>query len=313
MNTTFMELFLDRTHFPSDAQKELFRCLRLLAEKGCGPMFDTMLEDFFNSHFDIDQTQLSVDRLASQTAVSPYTIWLLLLIHAADYTKADYARRGIREELFWETFSDLRIKAIECREIKGVWGVFVAFWYPIFYTCNIVKIGRFEYENQRYPLDCPYTCGNITVKKGDPVKSLHIPSSGEPFDGNARLESYRKAYHLFKPELGGGPLICICHSWLLYPEYRKLLDPSSNILGFMGDFDIIHRYDKEAFSDAWRIFGRDHQKPADALPENTSLQRAFKRHLLAGGQTGEGFGIMLFHGDRILNSKGAADRFSVGL
>lgn len=36
MNTTFMELFLDRTHFPSDAQKELFRVCCLLAEKGCG-------------------------------------------------------------------------------------------------------------------------------------------------------------------------------------------------------------------------------------------------------------------------------------
>ncbi len=132
------------------------------------------------------------------------------------------------------------------------------------------------------------------------MKSIHIPSSGEPFNREARMDSYRQAYAFFKEELGGGPLFCVCHSWLLYPEYKKILKPGSNIVDFQSDFDII-KADAEEFGDAWRVFGPQYTLPAADLPEDTSMRRAFKQHLLSGGTTGEGLGILIFDGEKIVN------------
>lgn len=123
--------------------------------------------------------------------------------------------------------------------MQGVWGNFVSSWYPIFYSGDIVKLGRLEYEDIPYPWETPYKKHGLVVKKGDPVKNIHIPSSGEPFDLPARLDSYKRAYGFFREELQGGPLVCVCHSWLLYPQNRQVLSPSSNIVSFQEDFDLV--------------------------------------------------------------------------
>ena len=303
MNKNFIQLLMEKTKFPDEARTELNSVLEMLLIDGHESVLDQAVNFFYDSRFDITQTQQVIDQAAGHTGVSSFTIWLLMLMQAAERAKDDYVQRGIDEEIFWDTFSDLRCKAIECMEIEGVWGIFVAFWYPIFYSCDIVKLGRLEYENQTYPYEEPYTFGGITVKKGDPVKSIHIPSSGESFAREARIHSLREAYRFFSPELNGRPLVCICYSWLLYPGYGKLLLPSSNIADFYGDFDIIRQEDEENFGDAWRVFGRSYKgAPAD-LPTKTALQRAIKAHLLAGGKTGEGFGVLMFDGERILNTK----------
>ena len=101
----------------------------------------------------------------------------------------------------------MKYKAIECKNVQGVWGNFVAHWYPIFFSNDIVKLGRLEYENVTYEGEVPYEKNGYVVRPGDKVKSVHIPSSGEPFDQAARLASYKKAYQFFKEELQGGPLV----------------------------------------------------------------------------------------------------------
>ena len=71
-------------------------------------------------------------------------------MQAAQRARRDYLAQGVCEEIFWDTFCDLRYKLLECKTIHGVWGNFVASWYPIFYTCQIVKLGRLEFENAVY-------------------------------------------------------------------------------------------------------------------------------------------------------------------
>ena len=95
--------------------------------------------------------------------------------------------------------------------------------------------------------------------------------------------------------------MCQCESWLLYPRNREILSPASNIIGFLGDWDIVQSGETPEFHDAWRVFGADYKKPLDQLPERTSMQRAFKRWLLAGNQTGWGLGLLIFDGKTILN------------
>jgi len=300
MNKEFLQLMMEKTEFPAEAKAFLSESADTLISAGQGEALNGAVEFFYENDFSMDLVQPMIQEMAERSGLSPYTVWMLFLIEAAQNAGEAFRQDGVPEEIFWATFSDLRYKAVECKEIHNVWGTFVAFWYPIFYSRDIVKLGRLEYENSTYHWDEPYAKNGFTLKKGDKVKNIHIPSSGEPFDEAARLDSYKRAYEFFKDELNGGPLVCVCHSWLLYPEYGKFLNPASNFVSFQKDFDIIGRDDYE-FDDAWRLYGADYQKPTAELPERTSMQRAFKKYLLAGGRTGAGKGVLIFDGEKIVN------------
>lgn len=299
LDQAFMSLLMGKTGFPEEARAALLQSAQAVEDAGQAPALCQALDAFYGDGFSIENAQPAVAEISEKAGISAYTGWMLFLMQGAKRAKGDYEKKGVGEEIFWATFADLRYKAIECKENHGVWGTFVAFWYPIFYSCDIVKLGRLEYETRAY--DGPaYEKGSFSLKPGDKVKSIHIPSSGEPFDREARLASYKMAYDFFREELAGGPLVCVCHSWLLYPGYKEVLKPTSNIVSFMGDFDIVEAEDGN-FCDAWRVFGPHHKDPAAQLPEDTSMRRAFKSHLLAGGKTGEALGILVFDGEKIVN------------
>lgn len=300
MDHEFMELLLDQTHFPQEARQELHRCVCLLEQAGQDEALEEAVAFFYRNQFDVKVTEPLLQAIGQATGIPLYTVWLLLLIQASVPAKSLYRRKGIGEEIFWNTFSDLTYKLYECKNVQGVWGNFVPHWYSIFFTGDIVKLGRLEYENSTYDWDQPYQGCGITLQKGTPVKNIHIPSSGEPFTLDARLDSYRQAYEFFREELQGGPLVCVCGSWLLYPPYRDILPSTSHVVDFMGDFQILGGEAEEVFHDAWRVFGADAQKPFPQLPEKTSMQRAFKQYLLSGKKTGEGFGVLVFDGERLL-------------
>ena len=304
MNLDFLKCFLSKTGFPDEARSALLdgalRLTEQTAQTGGADTLAAAVQLFYENSLDMELVRPCIQAAAEQSGVHPYMLWLLFLIEAAAPVRQAYTQKGIREELFWDTFTDLRYKAEECRAMYGIWGNFVSSWYPIFYSCDIIKLGRLEYENAVYPLDIPYEKHGIALQKGTPVKSIHIPSSKEPFDASARLASYRLAYEFFQEELRGGPLVCMCHSWLLYPQNRQILGSASHVVDFMDDFDLIRAEADPAFSNSWRIFGPDCTRPAKDLPERTSMQRAFKSWLCAGKETGYGLGILIFDGENIL-------------
>lgn len=301
MNKQFYSLLMEKTDFPKEAREELLKNADVLTAAGQEEALDGAVGFFYDNDFSISLSRPLIEEIAEKAGLSPYTVWLLFLMEAAAPVKASFEEDGIPGQIFWDTFADLRYKVQECQDIHGVWGNFVAFWYPIFYSRDIVKLGRLEYENALYDEDTPYEKNGYVVKKGDKVKSIHIPSSGESFGEEARLASYKKAYEFFKDELDGKPLVCICHSWLLNPEYGKILPPTSNFVSFQHDFDIVRAEESETFDDAWRLFGRDYEKPMEEMPERTSMQRAFKQYFLNGGKPGEGVGILIFDGEKIVN------------
>ena len=94
-------------------------------------------------------------------------------------------------------------------------------------------------------------------------------------------------------------LFC-CGSWLLYPRHREFLPEKSNILRFLDDFEIVSWAEKENFGDAWRVFGRYSELPVEQLPRDTSLRRAYADWLAAGNKTGDGYGLFLFDGEKIV-------------
>lgn len=297
MNLPFYTEMMERTGFPQEA-KEFLTDAAQTVENQTQDEFDSAVEFFAAQDFSTEQTQPLVDEIAGQSGLSPYTVWMLLLMEAARPQLMLLREQGEDEQYYWDTFADLRYKALECKEIHGVWGTFVAFWYPIFFTGDIVKLGRLEFETYKYHGE-PTTVAGVSIAPSDFVLNIHIPSSGEPFTRAARMGSYRKAYEYFAQQRNGKPLVCVCHSWLLNPEYAAVLPETSNFADFQRDFAGITYEAEDSFEDAWRLFGHDHDKPTAELPERTSMQRAFKKFFLEGGKPGCGRGILVFDGNEL--------------
>ena len=95
------------------------------------------------------------------------------------------------------------------------------------------------------------------------------------------------------PQLGGAPVVFMCGSWLLFEGMKSFLPPHSNILRFASEYTIAERYD--TVDDLWRIFYREGcEAEPEALPEDTSMMRGYKKLLLNGDMPGGALGYKLY-------------------
>ncbi len=290
MNRKFLFLFMEKTQFPDAAKETLMTAGDQVSDK-IMPILT-----FYENGYNHEATIPLIKELAETSKVHEYTLWMILLILAAEKARPLYKS----DEIYWDTFCDLRYKVQECYDVYGIWGTFVAHWYPIFFNGTIVKLGRMEYQTRICNFKEPKTAMGITVNPGDTILALHIPTSFEPFDKAARLNSYRKAWEYFCPD--GRPLVCVCGSWLLYDQYEEVFAPGSNISDFRKEFYMLYSKPSDTFGNIWRVFGSKHDLPTKELPENTSLQRAFKRYMLAAGTHGNGTGVIVFDGEKLLSA-----------
>lgn len=300
MNINFLKVFLNNCNFSLESAKEITAFADNIIKNNLEREFDSIIYLYESSDYDYNKTDLVVNRFSSKYNLDCYSVWLLVLIFAAKKTKLLYQNKNIPDAIFWETFCDLKFKAYECKTIHDIYGICVADWYPRFYRADILKLGRMQYDSVVYPFEKPFIHGDLIIKKGDPIKAIHIPSSGEPFNKEARINSYKKAYEFFCDSYKNEILVCRCNSWLLYPEYKNILPINSNILSFTNEFNIVTIETWDKFLSDWIVFGKDAKKPYCDLPENTSLQKCFKKHLLSGGKFGAATGILLFDGKNIL-------------
>ncbi|MCL1989677.1 MAG: acyltransferase domain-containing protein [Defluviitaleaceae bacterium] len=253
-------------------------------------------EKLFNPDYPVETLQKEVEVCAHLASVHPYTFSFYLLFFGAEKLYDLYVDEGIETSIFFHTMKDLTYKLKECEAIHGISGTFVFFWYPDFYRLKRFALGRFQYDVTTYEGE-PYHQFGLTLKKGDVVYNLHIPSSGS-INKAARFDSYQQACHFFKTDR----LVVCCHTWLLNPHHRDFLNPASHIIDFMTDFDLVSYHEQASFHDAWRIFGRAAlTTEITHWPEATSLQQAYKKYLLEKGSVGEGFGIFVFDGEKMIN------------
>lgn len=179
-----------------------------------------------------------------------------------------YKNRGISEEIFRDTFSDITIWCENCRKKTGNYGIHQYDWIVLHIEMKLFRLGRLQFE---------------TVQKED-VVNVHIPQ-GIPLDREECIKSFRKAFLMF-----GREKAFLCHSWLLGPELPTILGEESNIIKFRDFFEIV-RYDYDIPEAEERIFGKVHKDPS-LYPEVTSLQKNAKTYLLRGGRLGNGIGIL---------------------
>lgn len=131
----------------------------------------------------------------------------------------------------------------------------------------------------------------LFLQQGDPVISVHIPAN-EDFSPEICEQSYIEAGRIIKtcyPEFKYKAFTC--HSWLMDPQLEKILKPGSNIIAFQ------RKYTRFPSISSGRgvfffVFLKEYDQLQD-LPENTSLERALKKHYIEGNYIYEPGGFFL--------------------
>ncbi|MBE6697428.1 MAG: hypothetical protein E7581_02785 [Ruminococcaceae bacterium] len=229
-------------------------------------------------------------RLAS---IHNHTTDLLLFICLSKHLRELYAQRGIDDAIWHDTVLDLKYKLEECKLVRGVRGMFVAFWMPGWFKMTRFALGRLQFEIVDFGRE--YQKDGITLGKESKVLNMHIPRSGLPLSKELYEDSFARAKAFFQKQLPpdqcpDGKVPFVCHSWLLYPRMTEFVSERSNVLRFMKEFEILSWDDSDGES-LWCLFDTAERNP-DRLPTNTSLRRAFVQRLKSGGRVGWGYGIL---------------------
>ena len=283
-----LDLFTREMDYPREAAVSLSQSLEQVfkSPEALSILTDADLTYSNNIHMDYKKILNELKDVSPSCGVHTYTLHMLFFIILSRKTRKIYEERGIAPEIFRASMMDLHWKLLECKKMFGIWGTSVADWQIWWFEVKRFALGRFQYE--LVPFEDTYEKNGISLHPGDLVINVHIPSCG-PLRREEYMQSYAMAADFFREDR---PVVFFCESWMLFPEHRLFLPKTSNILGFMQDYDIY----KEEYNngDLWRIFYEDHKKPAEELPQDTGLQRAYRSWLMEGHQAGLGFGVFIY-------------------
>ena len=298
------KLVEEKLGFPQEAV-ELFEKIALKIEnsKSFSERFQKTLDKYLlpEAH-DFGGMCDDMKKLAFCYRVKEYSLTCVWLIVASEKMLELYREKGIDEQIYWDSMMDLKYKFQECVDCKEVYGTFVGHWYTGFFQLNRFALGRFQFENSTFGAADEFTTSSgVKIKRGDKTIGFHIPSSGVPLTDEVRFDSYKKAYEFFKDQRReDGLIIFECGSWLLYEGNKEILPENSNTVKFINDFELIKSEPKDKFNDAWRIFAKSGYKSPKHWYDDTSMRKAFKNHVLNGGKTGSGHGVIVFDGEKIV-------------
>lgn len=259
-------------------------------------------EELLSGHGQNTQAVLeSLSQAARLRGIHPYTAHLVFFIGLSRPLREVYRQRGISMDIYRDSMLDLKWKLLECRQVYGVWGSFVAWWFPGFFDMTRFALGRLQYEKMAFGQE--YQGPGRILHSDSPVVNMHVPSSG-PLTMAECMDSFKKAYAFYRKDFPEGPIPFTCCSWLLFPEHERMLPRTSHIRQFQSLFEILEwGYDPEG-GDLWRIFGCVWDGDIGKLPKDTSLRQVYAARLAAGEKPGWGRGLFFFDGERLLKGEG---------
>ncbi len=280
-----------RLDFPEEATAFLGECFDKMTALEDG---DDRLALAMDAYFgDKDYAEI-LNSLAEQTGYHHYSVDMVFLLMCAEALHDIYYIKELPDEMFWDAMSDLRCKVVECKAWYDIWGTCTIQWLRGYFHMERFGFGRLNYDT----IEFPYDDYKGVLKKGDTVWTCHVPSKG-PLLVEDVLESFKRAHAFYKDELKNGILPIACRSWLSYTPHYDVFPENSNLRKFYDLFDIIDN-EEGAGSNICRIFNVLETDDYSTLPENTTLQKRFKKFLMEGNIMGEGFGMVLFDGEKIL-------------
>ncbi len=235
-----------------------------------------------------------LQEIAKVSCVHIQTVILLTVILLSRKMRERLLKLGLTKRIIATTLYDLKWKMEEGKKIHGVVGTEHFDWYTRFLELRLFALGRLQFELRSYQGET-VTVGERMIKEGTPVLYTHIPRCGAPLDIKLCNASFKEATKVFSKLLGIEDIPILCSSWLLYPKNRDFLPEDSNIVRFMNRFTVfsVEHCRRDRNSVIPFVFEAKMNTKIEDLPEETSLQRAYKAHLLDGGRMGVGKGILI--------------------
>lgn len=244
-------------------------------------------EPFFDLLFDVKtggQAVENFNKLFEGNEKAKF-LWLTISLVACLNTKDNYKAMGISDKIFYDTMGCFSRFVKEHKESYLVYGYDRQFWSYRQLSQTLYRIGELEFELLTREND-DFINEDIGLKKGDNIISVHIPSDAKINKENCK-KSYKMAvefFNKFYPNFNYQ--FFWCKTWLLSPYLKDILPQTSNILQFQSDYTVIN-IDKESESYKLWVF-KNSNLTVENFPEDTSLQRNIKKHILNGGVIGEG-------------------------
>ena len=304
-NTAYIKDICRRYEYPEGTFEALEAAyMAIIGNSEASKIFFGILEAYQTDSLTTDDQWKELLSSASHAAAlcgkSEYTVHLLLLILMSPHLKELYARAGISDEVFYDSLCDLKWKLLECIRMHGIIGTFVAPWHLRFFKMNLFSLGRLQFEIKKFGKEFS-VCG-VELHPETTVLGVHIPSSGR-LDRNEYLASYARAEKFFAHLFPDGKTVFICSSWLLFPEHKVMLPETSGIRIFAEDYSVVEAYYSKPMSRPWPIFYENQNAPADQLPTDTSLERAYVERYKKGLPSGSALGVIIYKDGQILNTE----------
>ena len=288
--------FMEKIQLPSESIAFVFEFYEKIKNDAEFQEIIKGLENKVSTH----EVHLKIIEYSEKKNYNKFEVCLTVLCNSWYIFKQRYDEKGINEELFYACMQDIRYKVFECRETYGIWGISCFEWYDGYLRANRFELGRLQFESWSLEQES-YTFGDTTIKKGDTIVNIHIPSSG-PLYPDAVCDSLKKACDFFEYKYDNKMFI-ICKSWLLYPAYRKLFKEGSNLACFYDLFHIFDSVKDETFSFGHGfVFRTPKTNDISSLPQNTSLQRSFAEYMKSeNADFGRGYGMIVMENGKIIN------------
>ena len=153
-------------------------------------------------------------------------------------------------------------------------------WSQLYMDAKLLRVGVLNFElRDRVKEDC-----GGRLSPDDAVINVHIPAGVRLTPENCEY-AYGECARIVKktfPDFKYKAFVCF--SWMMDKQLKNMLGPDSNILRFQSRFTTFFR-DKPTDGVLTFVFGYPAGVKPDysELAEDTSLRRAIKAHLLAGG------------------------------
>lgn len=231
----------------------------------------------------------------------------LCLVYAfLPVVKDRYAKKGISDEIFFDTMNDIKIWVNDCRDNLHSTGLNELNWIMLHMNMSIFKIGRLQYQKMLYYMPNTYNKNGVSIKMGDKIWNVHI-CRGEKLDYEACEKSFQTAQEFIRkyyPDYPDNKFMC--HSWLLYPTNKEFMPENSNILKFPDLWEVISHREDPASAYRWlysvryknKVLLKNKKKTGsygctEKLPQNTVMQKNGIEYIKNGGTLGDGFGVKI--------------------
>ena len=226
-------------------------------------------------------TKECLPKVCELTGLHRYRVNLPVMAAFAPHSRYFYDKLGVSYKIWRDSMMDIKWKLNECVLTCGFIGSRASDWFKGWYYANRLTFHRLQFELAYARAD--FKKGGFDIKEGDQIIGLHIPSDTTiPFDKENRDISYGLASEYFSQFFDKKPIPLRCSSWLLAPFHSEILPEGANIREFEEEFT--KGPSAQTRGDLWRIFNTETLPEDKDLPENTKLQRAYKKFILAGGE-----------------------------